>query len=63
MDEEELILLIMEANTLYLVTDGGVKEKVGYFGWVIATVMDILCKAKGHTPGPLKLMESLRTEN
>eukprot|EP00957_Ditylum_brightwellii_P017382 1309311-Ditylum_brightwellii.AAC.1 len=24
--------------------------------------MDIMCKAKGHAPGPLKLMESLRAE-
>eukprot|EP00957_Ditylum_brightwellii_P068411 5193514-Ditylum_brightwellii.AAC.1 len=36
---------------------------IGYYGWVIATVCDILIEVKGHAPGPKKLMESLRTES
>eukprot|EP00957_Ditylum_brightwellii_P023568 1779084-Ditylum_brightwellii.AAC.1 len=59
LDEEDLRSLLEENTPLYLVTDSGVKDNIGYYGWVIATVIEIMCEAKGHAPGPLKQMESL----
>eukprot|EP00957_Ditylum_brightwellii_P129177 9852718-Ditylum_brightwellii.AAC.1 len=53
LDEEDLRNLLEENTSIYLVTDWGVKDNIGYHGWVIATVMEIVCKAKGHAPGPL----------
>ena len=63
LDKEDLQNLLEENTPIYLVTDRGVKDNIGYYGWVIATVIKIVCKAKGHTPGPLKQMESLRAES
>eukprot|EP00957_Ditylum_brightwellii_P116369 8876114-Ditylum_brightwellii.AAC.1 len=54
LDEEDLRNLLEENTPIYLVTNGGVKDNIGYYKWVIATVMEIVCKAKGHAPGPLK---------
>eukprot|EP00957_Ditylum_brightwellii_P045033 3416336-Ditylum_brightwellii.AAC.1 len=62
LDKEDLHNLLEENTPTYLVTDGGVKDSIGYYGWVIVTVMEIVCEAKGHAPGPLKQMESLRAE-
>eukprot|EP00957_Ditylum_brightwellii_P038258 2892986-Ditylum_brightwellii.AAC.1 len=62
-DKEDLKHLLEENTTIYLVTDSGVKDNIGYYGWVMATVIEILCKAKGHAPGPLKQMKSLRAES
>eukprot|EP00957_Ditylum_brightwellii_P155474 11834619-Ditylum_brightwellii.AAC.1 len=36
---------------------------IGYYGWVVATVCNILTEAKGHATGPKYPMESLRTES
>eukprot|EP00957_Ditylum_brightwellii_P115653 8821537-Ditylum_brightwellii.AAC.1 len=63
LDKEDLQNLLEENTPIYLVTDGGVKDNIDYYGWVIATVIKIVCKAKGHTPGTLKRMESLRAES
>eukprot|EP00957_Ditylum_brightwellii_P052954 4014542-Ditylum_brightwellii.AAC.1 len=63
LDEEDLQNLLEEDTLIYLVADGGVKDNIGYYGWVIASVIKIVCKAKGHPPGPLKQMESLRAES
>eukprot|EP00957_Ditylum_brightwellii_P140677 10715846-Ditylum_brightwellii.AAC.3 len=62
LDKEDLRSILEENTPLYLVTDVRVKDNIGYYGWVMATVMVIMCKAKGHAPGPLKQMESLQAE-
>eukprot|EP00957_Ditylum_brightwellii_P197153 15021149-Ditylum_brightwellii.AAC.1 len=63
LDKEDLQNLLEENTPIYLVTDEGVKDNIGYYSWVIATVIKIVFKAKGHAPGPLKQMESLRAES
>eukprot|EP00957_Ditylum_brightwellii_P119490 9116923-Ditylum_brightwellii.AAC.1 len=63
LDKEDIRHLLEENTPIYLVTDDGVKDNIGYYGWVMATVIEIVCKAKGHAPGPIKQMESLRAEN
>jgi hypothetical protein len=45
------------------VTDGGPKDSKENFGWVIATVAQILWKGKGKANGNQHQMESLRTES
>eukprot|EP00957_Ditylum_brightwellii_P184102 14023145-Ditylum_brightwellii.AAC.1 len=62
LNKEHLHNLLEENTPIYLVTDGGVKDNIGHYSWVIAAVMEIVCKAKGHSPGPLKQMEPLRAE-
>eukprot|EP00957_Ditylum_brightwellii_P168857 12852570-Ditylum_brightwellii.AAC.1 len=62
-DEEDLQILLEENTPIYLATDGGVKDNIGYYGWVIASVIEIVSEAKGYAPGPLKQMESLRAES
>eukprot|EP00957_Ditylum_brightwellii_P121740 9284203-Ditylum_brightwellii.AAC.1 len=62
-DKEDLQNLLEEITPIYLVTDGGVKDNIGYYRWVIATVIEIVSEAKGDAPGPLKHMESLRAES
>eukprot|EP00957_Ditylum_brightwellii_P039122 2957829-Ditylum_brightwellii.AAC.1 len=54
LDKEDLHNLLEENTPIYLVTDRGVKDNIGYYGWVIATVIKTVRKAKGHAPGPLK---------
>eukprot|EP00957_Ditylum_brightwellii_P086885 6612694-Ditylum_brightwellii.AAC.1 len=63
LDEEDLRHLLEENTPIYLVTDSGVKDDIGYYDWVMATVIIIVWEAKGHAPGPLKQMESLRAES
>eukprot|EP00957_Ditylum_brightwellii_P083887 6375578-Ditylum_brightwellii.AAC.1 len=63
LNEEDLCSLLEENTPIYLVIDGRVKDNIGYYNWLITTVMEIVCKAKGHAPGPLKQMESLRAES
>eukprot|EP00957_Ditylum_brightwellii_P033685 2553056-Ditylum_brightwellii.AAC.1 len=36
---------------LYYVTDGGADNKIGYFGWVIATDTRIITKGYGQAQG------------
>eukprot|EP00957_Ditylum_brightwellii_P121889 9295323-Ditylum_brightwellii.AAC.1 len=61
--KEDLQNLLEENTPIYLATDRGVKDNIGYYGWVIATLIEIVCEAKGHAPGPLKQMESMRAES
>eukprot|EP00957_Ditylum_brightwellii_P136282 10393649-Ditylum_brightwellii.AAC.1 len=63
LDEEDLCNLLEENTPIYLVTGRGVKDNIGYYGWVISTVMEKVYESKGHAPGPLKQMESLRAES
>eukprot|EP00957_Ditylum_brightwellii_P144594 11014225-Ditylum_brightwellii.AAC.1 len=62
-DEEDRKNLLEENTPIYLVTDGGVKDNIGYYGWVMATVIKTVCESKGYAPGPLKQMEFLRAES
>eukprot|EP00957_Ditylum_brightwellii_P119146 9088491-Ditylum_brightwellii.AAC.1 len=50
------------ADKIYLVTDGGSYQEIGYFGWSIATESNILLIGFGHVQGNPSLQESLRTE-
>ena len=43
-------------------TDGGVAEEDGYYGWVIATDTTILWEGNGYVPSNPKLLETLRAE-
>eukprot|EP00957_Ditylum_brightwellii_P198270 15108418-Ditylum_brightwellii.AAC.1 len=47
---------------LYYVTDGGADDRIGYFGWLIATVTRIISKGYRHVQGNEHQMESLRAE-
>eukprot|EP00957_Ditylum_brightwellii_P082199 6250295-Ditylum_brightwellii.AAC.1 len=47
---------------IWWVTDGGLDDDIGYFGWVIAIDQQILWKNRGHTPGHEEYIETLRTE-
>eukprot|EP00957_Ditylum_brightwellii_P076025 5778768-Ditylum_brightwellii.AAC.1 len=48
-DKGEQIELFQQDEQTVLATDGGTTYGIGYFGWVIATVCDVLVTAKGHT--------------
>eukprot|EP00957_Ditylum_brightwellii_P103158 7862087-Ditylum_brightwellii.AAC.1 len=48
---------------LWVVSDGGVKEGYGYFGFVIATETQILWKGQGQVQGNSVQMESLQAES
>ena len=63
MDTADVIQLLTTDNNLYLATDGGTALGIGYFGWVLATVMETIIKAKGHATGTPSSMDSLRTES
>eukprot|EP00957_Ditylum_brightwellii_P207890 15354983-Ditylum_brightwellii.AAC.1 len=52
----------MLCKMFYYVTDGGADNRIGYFGWVIATDTKIITKGYGHTHGSEHQMESLRAE-
>eukprot|EP00957_Ditylum_brightwellii_P054830 4155353-Ditylum_brightwellii.AAC.2 len=49
-------------DTIWVVTDGGLKRGDGYFVWVITTDTNILWEGHGYIQGNDKLAESLRTE-
>eukprot|EP00957_Ditylum_brightwellii_P200238 15264629-Ditylum_brightwellii.AAC.1 len=42
LDKEEIINLFNETFTLFLVSDGGKDEGLGYFGWAIGTHTELL---------------------
>eukprot|EP00957_Ditylum_brightwellii_P166128 12648046-Ditylum_brightwellii.AAC.1 len=48
---------------LWLVTGGGLKGSLRYFGWVIASNTHVLWKGYGQEQGNPDLMESLRAES
>jgi len=50
-------------KTIWLVTDGGVSDSIGYFGWVIATDTTILFEGKGSVQGNDEEMDSTRAES
>ena len=54
---------LQDKHIIYLVSDGGEENGLGYFGWVIATKNKILIKHKGHAAGNLSLIESLRIKS
>ena len=58
-DKEDIIQILDTAGRLYFVSDGGKTDGLGYFGWVIATEMEILVKHKGHASRNPTLIESL----
>ena len=51
------------ASTLWIVTDGGVKDSMGYYGWVIATDTSVLYESNGCVPGNGEEMDSCRAES
>eukprot|EP00957_Ditylum_brightwellii_P204667 15340346-Ditylum_brightwellii.AAC.1 len=61
--EDELKELSQDNIQLFLVSDGGEIDGLGYFGWVIGTHMDVQVKHKGHIPGDPDLIESLQIKN
>eukprot|EP00957_Ditylum_brightwellii_P048387 3672473-Ditylum_brightwellii.AAC.1 len=48
---------------MYLVTDGGTTDGIGYYRWVIATNCDVVITAHGQSTGYFGLMESLQTKS
>ena len=53
---------IQSAETLWVVSDGGLDDNLGYYGWVIANSSQILCEGRGLDPGNPEKLDSLRTE-
>eukprot|EP00957_Ditylum_brightwellii_P073467 5582782-Ditylum_brightwellii.AAC.1 len=49
-------------DELWMVMDGGMHEKDGYFGWVIATKTTILGDTRGYVQANPNMIKSLRTE-
>ena len=60
---EDVISILQDEQKIYLVSDGGEENGLGYFGWVIASETEILVKHKGHAAGNPSLVESLRTKS
>ena len=54
--------LLQLEPTLWVVTDGGVSDSIGYYGWVIATSSTILYEDKGQITGNEEEMDSCRAE-
>ena len=54
---------IQSADNLWVVSDGGLDDKQGYYGWVIANSNRILCEGRGLTPGNPEQLDSLRSES
>eukprot|EP00957_Ditylum_brightwellii_P191737 14596555-Ditylum_brightwellii.AAC.1 len=63
MNEEDMIDILSETLSLYLVSNRGKESGLGYFGWVIGTHTETLVQNKGHTAGNPNLIESLCTES
>eukprot|EP00957_Ditylum_brightwellii_P175299 13345091-Ditylum_brightwellii.AAC.1 len=62
-EEEDLISILKEDIKVFLVSDGGEMDGLGYFGWVIGTHIEELVRHKGHAAGNPKYIELLRSEN
>eukprot|EP00957_Ditylum_brightwellii_P202843 15332044-Ditylum_brightwellii.AAC.1 len=48
MMEEDVIDILSETLSLYLVSDRGKESSLGYFGWVIGIHTESLGQKKGH---------------
>ena len=48
---------------IWIVSDGGLANTSGYYGWVIASDTDILHEGKGRVPSNPSQIDSLRTES
>eukprot|EP00957_Ditylum_brightwellii_P071722 5452007-Ditylum_brightwellii.AAC.1 len=49
-------------DKLWVMTDGGLKQGDGYFGWVITTDTNMQWEGRGYVQSNAELAESLRTE-
>ena len=56
-------MTLQDEQQIYLVSDGGEENGLGYYGWVIVTENQILVKHKGHAADNPRLIESLRTKS
>eukprot|EP00957_Ditylum_brightwellii_P146701 11167084-Ditylum_brightwellii.AAC.1 len=45
-DVEEICNALQSDEAIYFVTDGGETNGIGYYGWVIANVLEILVESK-----------------
>eukprot|EP00957_Ditylum_brightwellii_P030741 2329496-Ditylum_brightwellii.AAC.1 len=61
-EEEDLISILKEDIKVFLLSDRGEVDGLGYFGWVIGTHTEELVQNKGHATGNPKLIKSLRSE-
>eukprot|EP00957_Ditylum_brightwellii_P025466 1925305-Ditylum_brightwellii.AAC.1 len=56
------IAKLLLASKFYYISDSGVNNGIGYFGWLIATEANILIEGHRQALGKESLMESLRGE-
>eukprot|EP00957_Ditylum_brightwellii_P125945 9601441-Ditylum_brightwellii.AAC.1 len=63
MEEEDVINILSEILSLYLVSDKGKESGLGQFGWLIGTYTESFVQNKGHTAGNPNLIKSLHTES
>eukprot|EP00957_Ditylum_brightwellii_P013743 1036150-Ditylum_brightwellii.AAC.1 len=63
MEEEDVIDILSETLSLYLVSNRGKESGLGYFGWVICTHTESLVQNKDHAADNPNLIESLCTES
>ena len=54
-----ITLDLLSADEIYIVSDGGVADNVGYYGWVIATSSTIIIEGHGFVPGNPSHIDSL----
>ena len=56
--------IVFQLNKIiWIVTDGGVSDSIGYYGWVIATDTTILYESQGSVQGNDEEMDSTRAES
>ena len=58
-----ITLDLLSTDTIYIVSDGGVADTEGYYGWVIATSSNIVIEGHGYVPGNPSHIDSLRAES
>ena len=51
------------AQSLWIVSDGGLFQNHGYYGWVIANDTSIIWEGRGRVPGNHDQFDSLRSES
>ena len=57
------LLDLMSVDTIWIVSDGGKGDAIGYYGWVVATGTNIIYEGEGHVPGNPLHLDSLRAES
>eukprot|EP00978_Attheya_sp_CCMP212_P043462 scaffold284375_cov71-Attheya_sp.AAC.7 len=62
-NEPDLKMNLQLGKDLFFVSDGGDTDGCGYFGWVIANDITILCQDNRISPGNTELNKSLRSES